>query len=360
MNSELLTLTKELVLIESIASKPDNLKKVVDLVEDYFHDSNLIIKRFEQNQKHSIVISNQDVKEFDVLMMGHLDVVPAKPEMFIPTEEEGKLIGRGTADMKAAVAVMMKIMKEETPNMKKSVGLMLTTDEEIGGKHGADYLVNEIGYRAKVGLVPDGGIAPENVFIANKGVAHFKITTKGKTAHGSRPWLGENAIDKLFDGYTELIKNFENKDASVWKNTCSLGMISGGHAANAVPDFVECYLDIRFTEDHSLEEMKDLVASHLKDSEVELLAHGLPSATSEENEYIKYYAGSVKETVGADLCCERSHGGNDGRFLTQFGTPIIVSRPISGGQHEDGEWVQIDALEPFYKVYQGFLKRVEA
>lgn len=354
MNKNIIEITKDLVQIQTTADRPEELQRVIEYVVQYFKDAdNLFIKQYESHHKPSVVISTQDTLNPDILLVGHLDVVPGAPELFTPRMEGSKMYGRGVCDMKSECAILMRLMKEMSVlNDQPNIALMLTTDEEVGGFHGVNYLLNEIGYRSRVAIVPDGGQSPDDIVLTNKGILLLQLTARGKTGHGSRPWLGENAIDKLLRSYTNIQSLFPEvpTSESTWYHTCNIGSIQGGAAANQIPDFATAALDIRFTEESSVENMLSKINDVVEDVEVDVRVSGKPIHTDPDNMFVQMYASSVKEMTGIEATFNKHCGSNDGRFFTELGIPIIVSRPISGDQHSPDEWLDTDSLPVFHRV----------
>lgn len=360
MEKDVLEITLDLIKIPSTGNRPEEINRVFEYVKDFFSNKNLFIKSYVQNQKLSLVISTVDTLSPDILMIGHLDVVDGDVQMFEPRIENGKLIGRGACDMKSENAVMMYLMAEFSEQENPpSVGLMLTSDEEIGGADGVGYLVNSVGYRCKVALVPDGSSSPEEMAIANKGVLHLRLKTKGKPAHGSSPWLGDNAIDKLMNSYQKVKNLFpETKVSDHWFNTCNIGNFQAGNNINQVPDSASCGLDIRFVESDNAQKITEKIRTEIPDCEVEIVVTGLPCSTPADNNYLRLYSQVVQEKFNLKSSFSKNCGGHDGRYLSALGIPVIVTRPISGDQHSEKEWVDIASLKMFADVYREFINQV--
>ncbi|MBI5794232.1 M20/M25/M40 family metallo-hydrolase [Candidatus Uhrbacteria bacterium] len=355
MTASIIQITQDLVRMRTTTDRLDELKRAVDYIGAYFADvPSLIVKRFEQNGKPSIVVSTQDTLTPDILLLGHLDVVPAPDDFFEPRMEGTKMMGRGVCDMKSECAVMMQMMREcSAVDARPNIALMLTTDEEIGGEDGAGYLVNTIGYRAKVAIVPDGARQPDEIVSINKGVLLVRLTAHGKRAHGSRPWLGDNAIDKLIATYGRLRATFplEANAQNIWVPTCNLGIIKGGEAVNQVPDLSTCDLDIRFTEELDAAGAFGRIKKFASDDvQVQLIASGEPIHTDPDHPLVKLYAASVEEHLGHAATFSKACGSNDGRFLTALGIPVIITRPLSGDQHSPDEWLETTSLSDFHRI----------
>jgi succinyl-diaminopimelate desuccinylase len=373
MKQTYLDTAKELISFRTTNQNCEELSRVISFVERYFSGTGASIKKYESGGKTSLVVGTEDALSYDVILCGHLDVVPAHASSFTPEVKNGRLYGRGACDMKSEIAVMMQIMREVLLEKKEnpalpSVALMLTTDEEVGGKNGAGYLVNHVGYSARAVLIPDAGMSPENIIVRSKGVLHLKLTARGISAHGSRPWLGLNAIEKVMKAYFAIKEDLENKDGEkiteafddgeeeYWYHTCSIGAISGGIAANQIPDHAEAFVDIRFTENMELENIIERIKMLAEGCDTDVVTEGEASIVSVKDNFLCRYAAIVREITGKECSYGRTHGSDDGRYFTKKGMPVLSSCPVSNGRHSEEEWVDIASLEDFYKIYSTFVR----
>lgn len=347
-------LLKELIEFETIADKNGNLHKVIDYVDGLFNDKNVHTSRFVKNNKPSIVITSKFTKTPKVILNGHLDVVPADYEKaFEPYEKNGKVYGRGAADMKGQVSAMITAfveLLEEFPEM--DAGLMITTDEEQGGMNGVEYLLKEEGYNAEVAFVPDQG---RNWQLATdeKGLLWYKITAKGITAHSSRPWEGENAINKCWKVYKKVRDDFKEKFGNLdtgdgWIPTINLGALNGGDAYNKVPAFAEMKLDIRFPDEVGENTIREIVEAACNEYEVEF-ENPLTTKSSHidpENKFMKKWI-EIAKSKNKPVELLKCHGGSDGRFFVEAGIPTIMTCPDMAIVHSDHEWINFDDLVDF-------------
>jgi succinyl-diaminopimelate desuccinylase len=112
MSNKVIEQTKQLMQIQSTSDRPDELQRAVNFVADIVaQHKNITIERFERNGKHSFLAYKKGVRpeKFDVLLNGHVDVVPGKPAMFKPVEKNGRLYGRGALDMKGTVLALTDV-----------------------------------------------------------------------------------------------------------------------------------------------------------------------------------------------------------------------------------------------------------
>lgn len=360
MQNKITDLTKKLIEFKSISQNPKELSNIVDFVENYFNNKKVFIKRYVKNNKPSIVITFEKTKNPDIFLNGHLDVVNASNDEFKSKIKDNKLYGRGSADMKGSVAIMMLVMDHFLEIKKRpSIGLMLTTDEETGGRDGAEYLVEKEKYRSKVAIVPDGGEDILKIIHKSKGVLHLKITAKGKAYHGSMPWLGDNAIDKLVNGYINLKKIFPViGKKNYWKPTLNLGAITGGEIPNKVPDQAQMLLDIRFTEKENAQDLLNKIKKIFKGSKVEVLTTGNVFYSSDKNQYITQYVKTVNNITRKNAIIAPTFGALDARYFSKKNIPVIVNQPICGNTHANGEWIDIKSMENYYDVLIEYVNSV--
>ena len=359
----ILELAEALIACRSTRDRPEELTRVIDLAEAHFQgNKNVFVKRYERNGKPSLVVSTQDTKTPDVLLMGHLDVVPAGDEMFTAVRtDDGKFIGRGACDMKTEDAILLELMRDLSQiEHPPSLALMLTTDEEIGGYDGAKYLIEEEGYRPKLAMVPDGGEVIHEFVCWNKGIIHFRLQAEGKPAHASTPWVGENAIEKLIEGIQAILKLFPvTTDPDRWYTSINVGTIRGGKALNAVPHEAVAEIDLRYPEKENPNELIERMRGVLPQGvTLEILLKERASETSPTHPAVQTYQELVREHTKHEPLLSKSPSGHDGRFLTEWGIPVIVSRPTSGDQHTAQEWMEIASIEPFYQLCRAFILRV--
>lgn len=365
MQNQILGLTKKLIIFKTVTGNREEIAACFDFIKKYFEQEiktgKIVAKDYDKNGVLSLVLANRDALKFDIILNGHIDVVNAEEKYFTPQIKSGKLLGRGAGDMKSQVATTMILFKEFMNSDKdKSIALILNSDEEVGGKYGAGYLVKNVGYRAKIVIAPDGG----NNFdldIKEKGLFWFKISAKGKAVHGSRTWLGENAILKLVKFYKELEKIFPplGRTKNLYQDGVSvnLGKILGGKSVNAVPDSAEMYLDIRYSEKQDRQKIIDAIKKISRKNKVsyEIIDLAEMFETDPDNPYLKKFKAIAEKKLGRKIKIIKSTGAGDNRFFSERGMPVVIMGPNFGGEHSADEWLEIKSLEKFYRILKEFL-----
>jgi succinyl-diaminopimelate desuccinylase len=284
-----------------------------------------------------------------VLLGGHIDVVPGPEDLFTLQQDHEKFYGRGVLDMKGSIAVFLSVIDSLKGKLDQlDLGLMITTDEEVGGFNGTKVLLEQ-GYLPKVCILPDGG--PDwQIQLSAKGVVQFKVSTSGLAAHGSQPWNGDNANLKLIRVIHEIHKLFPKNGPD--NNTINIGKISGGEAVNQVADSAEALLDIRVIsekdKEHLLDEIRAICRRH--DARLDILLSGFGATFDLHNPYVKRFAAIVTEVTNMEIYGSHAYGSNDARFFAERGIPCISLYPPGGGHHSSNEWVSIEALHQLQKI----------
>src|SRR2546421_5110782 len=182
-----------------------------------------------------------------VVLHGHLDVVPGRPEQFEPRIEGDRLIGRGAYDMKGALAAMMCALRDVGDQTAVRVRFMCVPDEEADevDDHGTDALIKD-------GVIGDFAITGEptdlHIGVQAKGVLAFRMVVSGRAAHGSTPWLGDNAVLKALDAFRAIESlPFSRQSSELFdRPSINLARVLGGDALNKVPDVCVVDVDIRY------------------------------------------------------------------------------------------------------------------
>ncbi len=362
INNDDLKFLKQLIRVESTAAHSENLKVVLEMVLDYFHQHGVSAPKeeiHEKSEKYLLLLSNnQDLKQ-DIILLGHLDVVEGEGG-FEPQLEGDWLYGRGAGDMKGPALALLKIfilaLKEK---LDLKITLVLTTDEELGGENGTKYLLDDLAYQTKVVVVPNNGKNINTICVKEKGFLHYRLRASGKAAHGARPWKGENSILKLMDFYYQLAKFYpEPKDDNQWKKSINLGYIKGGTALNSVPEQAEIGVDIRFTEKEEQADLIDQVKSLSGDYEVEaeLLSSGPVLEIPQDNVYLLSLAEIIEEYSKASVDFISSSMASDARFFMAKKMSALCFRPETKHLHAADESIRIASLEDYAFIVYQFLK----
>jgi succinyl-diaminopimelate desuccinylase len=341
MKNKLITLSKELLKFETTPKNYTAINHCFSYIEKQLSAYPLIVKKFHHHNSTSIVWLTSDTLTPDILLNGHIDVVPAPSNMFKLSQDEHKLYGRGVADMKCAVASFIVAIQEIYQQQKTppvSIGIMLTSDEETGGTNGVNYLVNQIGFNPKVVFIPDGG-ENNNIISMSKGVLHLSLTVAGKTAHASDLWEGDNAIDKITSILQLIRKKYPQPQKPIWKTTLNIGQIKGGQQTNQVPDLAEALIDIRYIPSDSPPSIIANLQTISPSLKINEIIHASPFKANIKSPYIKQWMNLINQSKFS-----KENGASDARYFNSRKTSVILSSPNFGNTHADGEWIEINSL----------------
>lgn len=345
-----LKLLSELVRIESVDRNGSN--EAIDFCEKWLLENGLESKILVNNGYKSLVCEiGEGIKT--LIFNGHLDVVSAKEGQFIPIEDGGRLYGRGTADMKAGCAAMMAAFAElKDSELPCKIQLQLVTDEEIGGLNCSMYLVEE-GFKGD--FVICGEPTNLGLGIQAKGILQLDIEVFGKSAHGSRPWEGDNAILRamgLFNQITEL--PFAKESSELYDfPSINLSKIEGGEVYNKVPDYCKMSLDIRFLPEQNIDEIMNQIMG-LGIENIRIHAAGDPVKTKVNNKHVLELAQIVEKKLNNPPRIFGQHGSADTRFFSKYSIPAIEFGPCGGNWHGDEEYVDIESFYNYIEILKKF------
>lgn len=352
-------LLQDLVRFKTISVDHETNRQALNWVVDQLAGLPVHIKLHEFKEYPSMVISTQPTLKSIICLHSHIDVVDGDSNLFEPEIKGNRLYGRGTYDMKFALACYLQLMKELGNGLAKyAFSVMIPTDEERGGFNGAKALL-EYGYTSDVCFSPDGG---ENwkFEVSAKGFLQVKLRSKGVSAHGSRPWLGKNAIVELMKFLENLQRYFPEhcSDDNHYHSTMNIGTIRGGDAINKVPDYAEALVDIRFIPEQPRKEIWQIirkVGEAFPNIEIEEPAHGSCFKADPNNPFFQAYSRLMRKQVGVEEAFICSHGSSDARFFAERDILVIAVRPPGGGLHSNEEWIELEGLERFYSILKQFV-----
>ena len=317
-----------------------------------------------------------------VLLNGHVDVVPADPsgwshDPFEPVVKNGRIYGRGAADMKGSNACeifSMKALVETGAKFRGRITPTFTTDEEVGGYSGVNYLVDKHVITKDVDycLSTDSGI--EALHVASLGDAEYLITVHGRAAHSGRGWTGVNAIEfgaSLIEDLKKLGEEISKRRSRInaepgWgikkmKPGLYVNTAKGGLKGNIIPDTFEILVDRRFIPEESEAQVrreiarvvKEFAAKHreVKVSMKMLLGYD-PMLTSPNHPLVRTVRRVARKVLGRDTPSCGSQGSTDMAAVSALGIPIAVlgATRQDSNIHGIDEHVRINDLVSVTKI----------
>jgi acetylornithine deacetylase/succinyl-diaminopimelate desuccinylase family protein len=366
-------LTKKFVQFDT-QNPPGKEKELAQYVEEYLRSLglNTELLDFLPNRPNLFAEYKVNDKGKKFLFDGHLDTVPVgnsslwTVDPFSGTLKEGKIFGRGAADMKGSIAAFVHALEtliDSGVELNGSVHMLLTSDEEISALGTREFLKK--GYSADASIVGEPSCLEVNV--AHKGVARWRLKTLGKSTHASTPEEGVNAIYKMAKVLNELEKLAKSYSMSsrqhplLGKPTLNVGTIVGGTKDNIVPDFCEITIDRRLLPGDRVEEVErefnQLLSRLASDDpslkfELKLYHSHNPAETPSNHPFVILANLCVEKVLGERRPVKGFQATTEMSHLVEAGIPSII---LGAGDikvaHTVDEYVLVDELVNCAKIY---------
>jgi acetylornithine deacetylase ArgE len=373
---ELVELARSLVRFRT-EIPPGNEEGCARYISDYLADlhvegAELLLDTFEAGRANLVARFGPD--EPGLLLGGHMDVVPAGDESawshppFEGALRDGRLYGRGAADMKSGLAAIVKAIEATTRRGKMRRGLLFvaTAGEEVGFEGLKALFARKLISKraARLGVMAE----PTNLrpVRAHKGLADFRISINGRSGHASSPQLGVNAIEKCASIVEAL---------SVWRRTLSktldkdLGstivtptVVSGGTKSNVIPGSCELIVDSRWIPEHGTafveKGLNSMIASlKKKDPSLEARVEMMYDSPS-----LKLPRGHPAVKLAESLSGKKSEVapyGTEASLYTLHGIPSVVLGPGNLKQaHIVDEFVEVAEAKKALSIYTKLIESV--
>lgn len=372
---ELLALSEQLIGYDT--SSEDGVHEAAGFVKGWLDSRGVETDQGTCRGLPVITASHGDPADPTVILHGHIDVVPATAGQFEARVEGDRLIGRGAYDMKAALAAMMLALptdEEPVSGLRVVLGIVSDEESEEPENRGSNYLVRrpettgpaasgEHPVTGGMGLTGSFAITGEptdmHVGVAAKGVLALRLTVAGRAAHGSTPWLGDNAVLRavdLFRGVESL--PFARESSELFdRPSINLGRIWGGDALNKVPDSCAIDVDIRYLPHQDPAQIREQIAG-LGPARVETIIELPPvSGGGTDSPWLQALTSAASDHhEGPSLSVGRD-GASDAVFFIRAGIPAVEFGPVGAGHHGPDEWVSISSLISYRSALRGFLER---
>jgi acetylornithine deacetylase len=371
--SEVVELTRELVAIPS----HEDETAAGDFVESWLREEtdaevtrdevgNVIARR-----NHDGSEGNADATS--LALVGHHDVVPPADEQitdegeYVVEERDGHLYGRGTADMKGAVAAAMLAFRDADLGASESAEASTSADspelvfasfvgEEVGGE-GAQAAIDR-GFAPDYAVVGEGSTGYSaagvtEVAVAHKGRRGSTVTAHGSAAHASEPEAGENAVYRACDA-VDVIRDLDFPAVEVFgeqvRGSVAVTEIDGGSAWNVIPETCEVTVDERTVpgERAPLERVEEI------DGVEWAVDQDLPPMACDDEAFAETLLAAAETAQDGQPELVTKPHATDAGWLAEAGTTCVVCGAAEPGEaHTKDESVGIDVLERCYEIYRG-------
>ena len=372
--SKTLALAKALIERKSITPSDDGCQAIL---VDRLKPLGFNIETIHQNGVTNFYARKGSASPL-LVFAGHTDVVPPGPidlwdsDPFIPTEKEGKLFGRGAADMKTSLAAFITSIEdflEQHPNHQGSIGLLITSDEEGVATDGTVRLVEMLKKRNEtidyciVGEPTSNQNFGDTVKNGRRGSLSAKLIVKGVQGHIAYPEKIKNPIHEIAPAIDALIKTtWDNGNEYFPQTSWQISNINAGTGAtNVVPGHVEVLFNFRYSTSNTADDLKVKVENILKeyhlDFSIDWSHSGKPYLTK-EGYLVDVLNDSINEIIGISPDISTTGGTSDGRFIADICNQVVEFGPLNESIHKINEHVFLEHIDLLKNIYQRALEKI--
>lgn len=306
---------------------------------------------------------------------GHTDVVPTGPlekwdsPPFEPTEREGRLYGRGAADMKTSIACFVTACERFVaahPDHQGSIALLITSDEEGDAHDGTTKVVDVLKARGElidyciVGEPTATKVLGDMLKNGRRGSLSGNLTVKGKQGHIAYPHLAVNPVHTFAPALLALTKEVWDEGNDYFPPTSfQISNINGGTGAtNVIPGELNVKFNFRFSTESTEESLKQRVQDILDRCGVQYdlawSCSGQPFLT-QAGRLTDAARATIRKICGVEAELSTSGGTSDGRFIKAIAAELIELGPSNATIHQLNENVLLDDIPKLSAIYEGMM-----
>jgi len=309
---------------------------------------------------------------------GHTDVVPPGPrhmwrsDPFVPSLREGKLFGRGAADMKSSIAAFITAAESfigAAPGHAGSIGVLLTSDEEGPAVDGTIRFVERLRDRGEridfclVGEPTCTSVLGDAVKNGRRGSLSGRLVVKGVQGHIAYAHLARNPVHALAPALAELAaaewdRGNEDFPPTTWQVS---NIHAGEGVGNVIPGECEVQFNFRFSTAAAPEALKDRLRQVLDRHGLEYSLHWTLSAVpylTRRGKLIGALLDAIREVTGVDAELSTAGGTSDGRYIAAICDEVAEFGPVNLTIHKVNEYIAEADVAPLARIYRSLLERL--
>ncbi len=311
---------------------------------------------------------------------GHTDVVPTGPQEqwaskpFVPTHRDGKLYGRGAADMKTSIAAMVVACEEFTrahPDHKGSIAFLITSDEEGPATDGTVIVCERLKERGEqidyclVGEPTSSHVLGDVIKNGRRGSLSGTLTIKGVQGHIAYPQLATNPIHVAAPALAELVaERWDDGNEYYLPTSWQMSNIHAGTGANnVIPGEVVIDFNFRFstasTADGLEARVHAILDKHNLNYDLQWTLSGLPFLTP-RGTLSDALASAILDETGVHTELSTTGGTSDGRFIARICPQVIEFGPPNASIHKIDEHIELRFIDPLKNIYRRTLENLLA
>jgi len=368
MSSETLELAKQLIARRSITPADDGC---LDLIAARLAKAGFACERLDRGEVRNLWARHGTGAPL-LCLAGHVDVVPPGPverwttEPFAPVERDGRLFGRGAADMKTSVAALVTAAERfvaSAPRHRGSLALLFTSDEEGAAIDGTAAVVRELEARQTridaclIGEPTSTTRLGDTIKNGRRGSLDGLLTVKGVQCHIAYPERGRNPIHEALPALAELAATEWDRGNEYFSPTSfQISQVHAGAGANnVIPGQMEVRFNFRFSTESTADQLQARVRAVLDRHRVEYdLTWALAGAPflSPRGGLVDVLSAAVTAVTGVTPTLSTSGGTSDGRFLAAVSREVVEFGPVGGSMHGTDEHVRLADIAPLSTIYE--------
>lgn len=372
--SKTLALTEELISLSSVTPEDKGCQqRLIELLAPLGFECETV-----QSGEVTNLWARRGKAQPLVVFAGHTDVVPTGPlsswqsDPFVPTKRDGKLYGRGAADMKTSIAAMVVAVEEfvaSHPNHNGSIGFLITSDEEGPAIDGTVVVCDMLKQRGEqldyciVGEPTSHTELGDMIKNGRRGTMSGKLIIKGVQGHIAYPQLAKNPIHLAMPALAELAATkWDDGNEYYLPTSWQMSNIHGGTgASNVIPGEMVVDFNFRFSTASTVEGLQQRLQSvldkHGLDYQLKWTVGGLPFLTA-KGKLSDALAVAIKDETGIDTELSTTGGTSDGRFIAQICPQVVEFGPPNGSIHKIDEHIELRFIDPLKNIYRRTLENL--
>jgi succinyl-diaminopimelate desuccinylase len=310
--------------------------------------------------------------------LGHTDVVPPGPldawtsPPFEPAIRDGRLYGRGAADMKSGVAAMtiaLEAFVQVNPHHRGTLALLLTSDEEGAAKHGVRRVAEDFRRRGQrvdwcvVGEPSSGERCGDTIRVGRRGSLTGKLRVRGVQGHVAYPDRARNPLHVFAPALAELAAmRWDDGDDAFPPTSFQISNLHAGTGAdNVIPGALDAVFNFRFgtasTAASLRERTETILKEHGVDFAIDWWLSGEPFLTR-EGLLREAAMAAIREHCGVEPVPSTGGGTSDGRFIAPLGAEVVELGPVNASIHKVDESIALDELELLPRLHLAICERL--
>lgn len=346
-------------------------KAHVDQLTDYLADvisrigTPSIIRLPKESVGDGLIVRwNETAPGKPILFLMHIDTVwpiGTLAERPVTIDDEGRLYGPGSFDMKGGVTVALTAVRglhEQGALPNRPIWMLITTDEEIGSKD-FDEHIKEYAAGAALVLVTEPSIPGEIMKVGRKGVGHYRVEAHGKPAHaGNEPEQGINAAIEIVQQALEVHQLNDLRHGT----SVSVTMLEAGSAGNVIPEHASMTIDVRALTVQAYTTVHDAIMNlqpKLPGAKLSVYQDSVrvPMEFNDQMQADFKRAQEIGAELGLTVRGDVAGGGSDGNLTASMGIPTLDGLgPDGSGPHALHEHVLVASLPRRAALVAGILR----